>query len=69
MLTRGPLDEFVPIGNASMDKRTFIEWDKDDIDTLGILKIDVLGLGMLTCIRKALAAYRHDHDRRGSQRG
>jgi error-prone DNA polymerase len=54
VLTRGPLDEFVPIGNASMDKRTFIEWDKDDIDTLGILKIDVLGLGMLTCIRKAL---------------
>jgi error-prone DNA polymerase len=42
----------VPIGNAAMEDRTFIEWDKDDIDTLGILKVDVLALGMLTCIRK-----------------
>ena len=42
----------MPIGNAAMANRTFIEWDKDDIDTLGILKVDVLGLGMLTCIRK-----------------
>jgi error-prone DNA polymerase len=54
VLTRGRLDELVPIGNAAMDQRTFIEWDKDDIDTLGIMKIDVLALGMLTCIRKAL---------------
>ena len=37
-----------------MDDRTFVEWDKDDLDALGILKIDVLGLGMLTCLRKAL---------------
>ncbi len=55
VLTRGRLDELVPIGNAAMDQRTFIEWDKDDIDALGIMKIDVLALGMLTCIRKALA--------------
>jgi error-prone DNA polymerase len=55
VLTRGRLDELVPIGNATMDARTFIEWDKDDIDALGIMKIDVLALGMLTCIRKALA--------------
>jgi error-prone DNA polymerase len=55
VLTRGRLDETVPIGNAAMDQRTFIEWDKDDIDTLGIMKVDVLALGMLTCIRKALA--------------
>ncbi len=55
VLTRGRLDETVPIGCAAMDKRTFIEWDKDDIDTLGIMKIDVLALGMLTCIRKAFA--------------
>ena len=54
VLTRGRLDETVPIGNAAMDDRTFIEWDKDDIDALGIMKVDVLALGMLTCIRKAL---------------
>jgi error-prone DNA polymerase len=53
VLTRGPLIETVPIGNAAMEARTFIEWDKDDINALGILKVDVLALGMLTCIRKA----------------
>jgi DNA polymerase III alpha subunit len=47
------LDELVPIENASMEGRTVICWDKDDIDALGILKVDVLALGMLTCIRKA----------------
>ena len=55
VLTRGRLDETVPIGNAAMKERTFIEWDKDDIDTLGIMKVDVLALGMLTCIRKAFS--------------
>ncbi len=54
ILTRGRLDELVPIGNAAMEARTFIEWDKDDIDALGLMKVDVLALGMLTCIRKAL---------------
>ena len=54
VLTRGRLDELVPVGNAAMAERTFIEWDKDDIDTLGLMKVDVLALGMLTCIRKAL---------------
>ncbi len=53
VLTRGPLVETVPIGNAAMDERTFIEWDKDDIAALNIMKVDVLALGMLTCIRKA----------------
>ena len=53
MITRGPLSELVPIENAAMDDRTVIEWDKDDLDRLGILKIDILALGMLTCIRKA----------------
>ncbi|MBL8792019.1 MAG: error-prone DNA polymerase [Rhizobiales bacterium] len=53
ILTRERLDETVPIGNAAMEDRTFIEWDKDDIDTLGMLKVDVLALGMLTCIRKS----------------
>src|SRR5881409_3882707 len=52
ILTERPLTETVPSGNGAMDDRTFIEWDKDDIDELGILKIDVLALGMLTCIRK-----------------
>ncbi|MGC2855151.1 error-prone DNA polymerase [Novispirillum sp. DQ9] len=55
VLTRGPLDEVVPIENAAMADRTVIQWDKDDLDALGILKIDVLALGMLTCIRKAFA--------------
>ncbi|MDV4169010.1 error-prone DNA polymerase [Rhodovulum sp. FJ3] len=53
VITEGRLDELVPIENAAMDGRTVICWDKDDIDTLGILKVDVLALGMLTCIRKA----------------
>ncbi|MEL7487729.1 MAG: error-prone DNA polymerase, partial [Pseudomonadota bacterium] len=53
VITHGRLDEIVPIDNAAMEDRTYIEWDKDDLDVLGILKIDVLGLGMLTCIRKA----------------
>jgi len=53
ILSRGRLDETVPIGNAAMEGRTFIEWDRDDIDELGLMKVDVLALGMLTCIRKA----------------
>lgn len=54
VITRGPLNELVPIENAAMQDRTVIEWDKDDIDAMGMLKIDVLALGMLTCIRKGL---------------
>jgi DNA-directed DNA polymerase III PolC len=54
VMTRGRLDELVPVENAAMEDRTVIEWDKDDIDALGILKVDVLSLGMLTCLRKAL---------------
>ena len=53
VLTRDRLDEIVPIGPATMEDRYFIEWDKDDIDRLGMMKVDVLALGMLTCIRKA----------------
>ncbi len=53
VITRDPLCELVPIENAAMEDRTVIEWDKDDIDAMGMLKVDVLGLGMLTCIRKA----------------
>ena len=54
IISEKPLCETVPILNAAMEDRTIIEWDKDDIEALGMLKIDVLGLGMLTCIRKAL---------------
>lgn len=53
VLTRDHLVETVPIGNAAMEDRTFIEWDKDDLSALNIMKVDVLALGMLTCIRKA----------------
>ncbi|MFY0617727.1 MAG: error-prone DNA polymerase [Shimia sp.] len=53
VITRGRLDELVPIENAAMDDRTVICWDKDDIDALHILKVDVLGLGMLSCIQKS----------------
>src|SRR6476619_4365259 len=63
VLTRGPLSEVVPIGNAAMDDRTFIEWDKDDLDALGLLKVDVLGLAMLTCIRKGFALLKEHYGR------
>ncbi|MBM3518504.1 MAG: error-prone DNA polymerase, partial [Alphaproteobacteria bacterium] len=63
VITRGPLCELVPIQNAAMAERTVIEWDKDDIDALGILKVDCLGLGMLTCIRKAFALIAEHHGR------
>ncbi|MDP6602778.1 MAG: error-prone DNA polymerase [Rhodospirillales bacterium] len=63
VVTRGPLCEVVPIENAAMEDRTVIEWNKDDLDQLGILKIDLLGLGMLTCVRKAFALLARHHDR------
>jgi len=53
VLTQRRLDETVPIGNAAMPDRTFIEWDKDDIDELGLMKVDVLALGMLTALKKS----------------
>jgi error-prone DNA polymerase len=52
VLTERRLDETVPIGNAAMKDRTFLEWDKDDIDELGLMKVDVLALGMLTCLKR-----------------
>jgi error-prone DNA polymerase len=64
VITRGPLSELVPIENAAMEDRTVIEWDKDDLDRLGILKIDVLALGMLTCIRKAFTLIEEHYGRR-----
>jgi DNA-directed DNA polymerase III PolC len=53
VIARGRLDELVPIENAAMPERTVIQWDKDDLDALGLLKVDVLALGMLTAIRRA----------------
>ncbi|WP_426169885.1 error-prone DNA polymerase [Sandarakinorhabdus sp. DWP1-3-1] len=63
VLTNDRLDETVPIHNAAMDERTFIEWDKDDIDALGLMKVDVLALGMLTCIEKAFRLIAEHHGR------
>ena len=55
VIARGRLDELVPIENAAMPERTVIQWDKDDLDTVGLLKIDLLALGMLAALRRALA--------------
>src|SRR5450755_2181785 len=54
VISRGPLSQLVPVENAAMPERTVIEWDKDDLDALGLLKVDVLALGMLSAIRRAL---------------
>jgi error-prone DNA polymerase len=64
VITRGPLSELVPIENAAMEERTVIQWDKDDIDALGILKVDVLGLGMLTCVRKGFDLIARHHGKK-----
>ncbi|AYO81679.1 error-prone DNA polymerase [Methylobacterium brachiatum] len=61
ILTRGRLDETVPVGNGAMADRTFIEWDKDDIDAIGLMKVDVLALGMLTCLKRGLDFLERDH--------
>ncbi|AWN38319.1 error-prone DNA polymerase [Methylobacterium radiodurans] len=61
VLTRERLDETVPVGNAAMPGRTFIEWDKDDIDVVGLMKVDVLALGMLSCLRRGLAFLEEDY--------
>ena len=52
VITRGRLDEVVPIENAAMEERTVIEWNKEDLESLGLLKVDVLALGMLSCLRR-----------------
>ena len=63
VLTRSPLSELVPIENATMPDRTVLQWDKDDLGALGILKVDVLALGMLTAIRKCFDLVRQHHGR------
>ncbi|WP_425277298.1 hypothetical protein [Devosia riboflavina] len=61
VITRDRLDHLVPISNAAMEDRTVIEWNKDDLDELGILKVDVLALGMLSCIRRAFNLMRQHY--------
>jgi len=63
VMSRGLLSELVPIENASMPGRTVIQWDKDDLDALGLLKVDCLSLGMLSCIRRAFDLIRQHHQR------
>ena len=60
IISKGPLAELVPMENASMPDRTVIQWDKNDLDSMGLLKVDVLALGMLSVIRRALAIINHD---------
>ncbi|HEX4298814.1 MAG TPA: error-prone DNA polymerase [Devosia sp.] len=64
VITRDELDRLVPIGKSAMETRSIIEWNKDDIDALGILKIDVLALGMLTCLKRAFGLMRDCYGRR-----
>jgi error-prone DNA polymerase len=63
VMTQSRLDEIVPLHNAAMPDRTVLEWDKEDIDALGLMKVDVLGLGMLTCVARALAFLDKHYDR------
>lgn len=61
VLTQGPLDRLVPIENAAMKGRTVIEWDKDDLDSVGMMKVDMLASGMLSCLRRCFDFYRQWH--------
>ena len=67
VISAGPLAQLVPIENAAMEERTVIQWDKNDLESLGLLKVDVLGLGMLTAIRKALDLVNGFRGYQGSQ--
>ncbi|SBT14132.1 error-prone DNA polymerase [Vibrio celticus] len=63
VISSGPLYELVPVENAAMHERTIIQWDKDDLETLGLLKVDVLALGMLSAIRKCFDLIKRIHGR------
>jgi error-prone DNA polymerase len=63
VMTQGRLDEIVPLHNAAMPDRTVLEWDKEDIDALGLMKVDVLGLGMLTCVARAFELVQNHYGR------
>jgi error-prone DNA polymerase len=62
LITRSRLDEVVPIENAAMEKRTVIEWEKNDLDAMGLLKVDVLALGMLSCLRRSFDLLKSHYD-------
>ncbi len=62
VITRDRLDEIVPIVKTAMDERKMVEWDKDDLDAVGLLKVDVLALGMLSCIRRAFDLLHRHYD-------
>ena len=64
VISRGPLAQLVPIENAAMPDRSVIQWDKDDLDALGLLKVDILALGMLTALRRSLDLISHKLGRR-----
>ncbi len=64
IISRGPLSELVPTENAAMNGRSVIQWDKDDLEALGLLKVDVLALGMLSAIRRALGLLARHHGKR-----
>ncbi|TKA89093.1 hypothetical protein, partial [Halopseudomonas bauzanensis] len=59
VISEQPLDTLVPVENAAMDGRTIIQWDKDDLDAVGLLKVDILALGMLTALRRCFDLVRH----------
>src|SRR4029079_18128750 len=61
VITREKLHDVVPVQNAAMDDRTVVEWNKDDLEDLGILKVDLLGLGMLTCLQKAFDLHKRHY--------
>ena len=67
LITRSRLDEVVPVENAAMDDRTVIEWDKDDLETLRLLKVDVLGFGMLSCLRRGFDLMKAHYAEPGSR--
>jgi error-prone DNA polymerase len=64
VISSGPLYELVPVENAAMPERTIIQWDKDDLESLGLFKVDVLALGMLTAIRKCFTCIEQHHQRK-----
>jgi error-prone DNA polymerase len=61
VMSRGPLTEMAVITSAAMEGRTVLEWDKDDIDALGLLKVDILALGMLSCLRRGFDLLKRHH--------
>jgi error-prone DNA polymerase len=63
VMSRGPLTEMAVVGNAAMEGRTVLEWDKDDVDALKLLKVDILALGMLSCLRRGFDLLRRHHRR------